>query len=171
MGSSTTLSGDVYRLFTHPEHQKYFPHIRADYVRRAVNEERIVTVYEGTQLIGVIIYMIYSTSRSTQMGNRGDIQLAQIVIHPDYYGSGVANLLFDQLVSLGNDIGSRRIVLSVRKENERAIAFYKKLGMECIGEKSWSYGTIPGWIFEYKLDPPIPSIFDALIEDIALESD
>lgn len=171
MGSLPTLSGDIYRLFTHPEHKQFFPHIRADYLRRAVNEGRVLTLHDGQRLIGVIIYMIYSTSRPTQMGNRGDIQLAQIVIHPDYYGTGVAMILFDQLEDLGNSIGSRRIVLSVRTENTRAIAFYKKLGMECIGEKSWSYGKIPGLIFEYKLNPPIPSIFDALVEDIALEGD
>jgi len=55
-------------------------------------------------------------------------QLLSIAVHPDYRGKGIAERLSDFFISRLRSDGVRSIGLTVRSDNVRAIAFYKKDG-------------------------------------------
>ena len=53
-------------------------------------------------------------------------RLLSIAVHPDYRGKGVAERLTDFLISRVCRDGMSRVGLTVKQDNTRAIAFYKK---------------------------------------------
>lgn len=158
MMDSDTIVKEIYTLFRHPDYTNIFPHIRQDYVRRMYSHNQVFVTEVNNVIAGVLIYHIYKVNNPHQLGMKGDVQLCQIVVHPDYKGSGLAQSLFTQLIDLACRINAGQIVLSVRKSNERAIAFYRKMGMKKIGETTWKQGTIPGIVLSYPLDKHIEDI-------------
>ena len=51
-----------------------------------------------------------------------------IAVRKEYWGTGIAQHLLDFALAEAYERGVRKIVLTVRKDNERAIAFYKRNG-------------------------------------------
>ena len=60
--------------------------------------------------------------------DRPPARLLSIAVHPDHRGAGVAERLTGSLFSSLYRDGARRVGLTVRSDNGRAIAFYKKDG-------------------------------------------
>ncbi len=57
--------------------------------------------------------------------HRGELAIA---VRKEFWGSGVAQHLFEFAVAEAKEKGVRKINLDVRKDNARAIAFYKRNG-------------------------------------------
>ncbi|MBO8436597.1 MAG: GNAT family N-acetyltransferase [Spirochaetes bacterium] len=55
--------------------------------------------------------------------HRGELAIA---VRKEYWGTGIAQRLLDFALAEAYEKGIRKVVLSVRKDNERAIAFYRK---------------------------------------------
>ena len=115
-----------------------FPHIRTTEIKERI-ERRQVIVENG------IVITYHRVKRLYRIGdvdiNKGDCMLHQIVSSTQ--GDGTAVAVINKFFSWVN----ASVFLSVRRENQRAIKFYHKVGMSEVGSISWSDGKIPGVIF------------------------
>lgn len=64
-------------------------------------------------------------SRRLRTKHRGELAIA---VRKEFWGTGIAQHLFDFAVSEAKERGVKKLSLSVRKDNERAIGFYKRNG-------------------------------------------
>ena len=117
---------NVMSFFRH--HKTIFPHIRTDKVMRQIKDQKVILQNDV-----VITYGIYK--KKTHLGNvtasKHDAILHQIVTKELGQGNAlrVINDFFNYV--------STNVFLTVRTENTRAISFYKKIGMNCIGKIAW----------------------------------
>ena len=68
----------------------------------------------------------------------GDIELKKIYLLSRFHGSGIAARLFD--AALEGVTGNDRLLLGVKANNDRAIAFYTKQGFTQIGTRRFDVG-------------------------------
>ena len=68
----------------------------------------------------------------------GDIELKKIYVLSRFYGSGLARRLFD--AALAASEGCKRMLLGVKVDNLRAVAFYHKQGFKQIGTRQFEVG-------------------------------
>ena len=68
----------------------------------------------------------------------GDIELKKIYVLSRFHGSGLARRLFD--AALAASEGRERLLLGVKDDNHRAIAFYRKQGFEQVGTRRFEVG-------------------------------
>lgn len=65
-----------------------------------------------------------------QYRNAHIVYLGGVALHPDYFGSGHARLMMEEIVSLARDKGFLRIELSVASTNAKAMRLYESVGFE-----------------------------------------
>ena len=58
-----------------------------------------------------------------------------IAICKDYWGLGIGNFMFSELIRIATELGIKQLELEVIEENERAIKLYEKYGFYKVGEK------------------------------------
>lgn len=118
------------------KHKDIFPHVRFDRLWNKINKGQVI--YEDGVLITYVIY-----KRKGYMGDftilKGECVLNQI-ISTSGKGSEILKKFFDYVQT--------NVFLSVRDDNDKAIKFYEKNGMEEIGKISWANGKINGVIFK-----------------------
>ena len=68
----------------------------------------------------------------------GDIELKKIYLLARFHGSGAATRLFD--AAMAGAGGHRRLLLGVKQDNHRAIAFYTKHGFYQIATRRFDVG-------------------------------
>ncbi|MGO1368556.1 GNAT family N-acetyltransferase [Senegalia sp. (in: firmicutes)] len=56
--------------------------------------------------------------------------IKSICVAPQYKGKNIAKLLFNKFEIKSTEVGCEYLILSVKKENIRAVNFYKKMGMD-----------------------------------------
>ncbi|MDJ0979204.1 MAG: GNAT family N-acetyltransferase [Erythrobacter sp.] len=69
---------------------------------------------------------------------QGDIELKKIYVLSRFHGGGLARDLLS--AALAGAAGHRRLLLGVKADNARAIAFYEKHGFERIGTRRFDVG-------------------------------
>ena len=79
---------------------------------------------------------------------RRPAELQRIYVDGDYHGRGVAQALMSQVLAAAASGGADVVWLGVWENNPRAIAFYRKLGFERVGEHVFRVGDDPqtDWI-------------------------
>ena len=68
----------------------------------------------------------------------GDVELKKIYLLSRFHGSGIAARLFDAVMMAAR--GHDRLLLGVKADNERAIAFYRKQGFAQIATRQFDVG-------------------------------
>ena len=68
----------------------------------------------------------------------GDIELKKIYLLSRFHGGGVARDLL--AAALAGATGHKRLLLGVKNDNARAIAFYQKHGFQTIGTRRFAVG-------------------------------
>ncbi|GAB5350162.1 N-acetyltransferase family protein [Alteriqipengyuania sp. 357] len=68
----------------------------------------------------------------------GDVELKKIYLLSRFHGSGIAARLFDAVIAAAR--GHARLLLGVKDDNRRAIAFYTKQGFHQIGTRRFDVG-------------------------------
>jgi diamine N-acetyltransferase len=68
------------------------------------------------------------------------IEMKRLYIAPAWKGRGLAQLLFNEALDEGRRRRGRRLWLTVWDRNERAIAFYKKMGFRISGAETFQLG-------------------------------
>ena len=139
----------IYILYPNPQnrelicrvfkkHRAIFPHIRQDYIFNMLKAGKCW--YEN----GVII-MFNQYKRNNKIGNitapKGSFTIKQIV--NENIGSGSATAVLEHFIEFAKE----DVYLSVRKDNTRAVNFYKKNLFHEVGAIAWKGNTIPGLVF------------------------
>ena len=134
----------VYNLFRlHPE---TFPHIRYDYVHRAIFKTGGIIVVSGGRLLGALIYKEYKKPYGLAL--QGDILICQIVAREQRQGIG--SVMMHSLLQYNTNTFAQcnaNMFVTVRESNMEARLFYEKHGFEIIKRTSWKGGTIPGLVY------------------------
>ncbi|UAB78076.1 GNAT family N-acetyltransferase [Erythrobacter sp. SCSIO 43205] len=68
----------------------------------------------------------------------GDVELKKIYVLSRFQGTGTAQRLFAEVLSAAK--GNKRLLLGVKDDNHRAIAFYRRQGFEIIGTRQFNVG-------------------------------
>lgn len=68
----------------------------------------------------------------------GDLELKRIYLFSRFQGSGIAAALMDAVVTAA--AGHTRLLLGVKDDNHRALAFYRKNGFAVIGTRRFDVG-------------------------------
>ena len=121
------------------KNKKYFGHVRSDKIRTALENRNIIL--EDDCLIHYNKY-----KKRTKLGNvyasKNDVIIHQISNLNRRKGNAVSviNRFFDYV--------NTTVYLCVRNDNPRAIRFYEKVGMKCVGEIFWGKDkSIEGKVF------------------------
>lgn len=132
---------EIYDLFR--KRADIFPHIRFDYVMRAINSGRCV-YQDGV----AIIFSVYK--KRTRVGTcsipRKNCMLHQIVNGSE--GNGNAKKVLKEFVAYITET-TPAVWLSVRADNKRATDFYERYGFCRVGSVEWMNGTLAGFIYRY----------------------
>lgn len=67
------------------------------------------------------------------------VGLVVIGVHPDFRGSGVAQILADEFENKAKAFNKQELILSVKTDNKRAINAYKKFGWNILSEHKHTY--------------------------------
>lgn len=120
------------------KHSAIFPHIRQDYIFNMLKSGKCW--YENS-----VIIMFNQYKRNNKIGNitapKGSFTIKQIV--NENIGSGSATAVLEHFIEFAKE----DIYLSVRKDNTRAVNFYKKNLFHEVGAIAWKGNTIPGLVF------------------------
>lgn len=71
----------------------------------------------------------------------GAMEIKRIYVRKEHYGNGLGKVLMETAIDYARKNNYKHLVLAVWKENERAIAFYKKWGFKIHSETSFDWGT------------------------------
>ena len=75
------------------------------------------------------------------------MELEKIYLRKGFHGSGLAASLMNLAFEKSKDRGFEKLYLGVWQENERAIAFYKKMGFEVFDTRKFQLGS--RWCEDY----------------------
>ena len=120
----------IFDLFTERENKEWFAHMRKSRVQDALIEGKLIAdIGERGEIRAVLVWSVFKANSNTYIGMKGDFQIKQIVVSEKEKGKGRAQYIFREAVVMAGALGCFRIVLTVRDDNKRAQAFYKKEGM------------------------------------------
>jgi GNAT superfamily N-acetyltransferase len=85
---------------------------------------RVLVLREGASLIGMVNLLF---TISTALGGRVAL-LEDMIVHPEYRGSGAGSELLQATIDLAKSSGCHRITLLTDRTNESAQRFYERHG-------------------------------------------
>ena len=62
--------------------------------------------------------------------------IANVAVHPDFQGRGIAHLLMEASLNMVAERGAKHAILQVMRDNDRAIRIYERLGF--VRERIWT---------------------------------
>ncbi|WP_159976781.1 MULTISPECIES: GNAT family N-acetyltransferase [unclassified Novosphingobium] len=79
-----------------------------------------------------------SCAPELELAQPGDLELKRIYLLSRFQGSYMASALMQAVMA--HAAGARRLLLGVKDDNSRALAFYRKHGFETIGSRRFDVG-------------------------------
>lgn len=94
-----------------------------------------------------------------ELADSAATEVNRFYLDPSLHGRGVAAAMMSHCMDEARALGARWIWLAVWSENPRAIAFYRKVGFEKIGEQVFVLGSDrqTDWVFALDLAGPVSS--------------
>jgi ribosomal protein S18 acetylase RimI-like enzyme len=86
---------------------------------------------------------------STEPNESGEVPafgILSIAVSPQYQGLGASKLIMEYLEALAKEQGFQRMKLSVHETNQRAIAFYEKMGWQKVMKEGIWDGRMDKWL-------------------------
>ena len=85
-------------------------------------------------------FVVQTMRRGSPVGEvMADADLLSICVLPEYRGEGISSYMLGQFEKELSDDGKIDLTLSVYKDNNRAISFYKREGFSIVSEKGDEY--------------------------------
>ncbi len=132
--------------------EKNSPHVTpmtaAEYAERSPPGSELVAIADGA-VAGFIVFR--SASR---MASHAHVAELAIAVHPAFQGLGIGRKLVEAACVEAKAQGKRKLSLRVMATNEKAIAFYEKLGFQVQGrlvEEFYAGGRYVDDILMYKM--------------------
>lgn len=133
----TTLKKVGYDTFYETFHAQNKPENLDNYLKRAFTDEKLLAelnqphsvfyfIYYKGQVAGYLKVNLYE-AQSEPMGDEA-CEIERIYLLNQYQGLGLGKLLYDKALEIAKENGKQKIWLGVWEKNERAIAFYQRLG-------------------------------------------
>jgi ribosomal protein S18 acetylase RimI-like enzyme len=119
------------------------------YLTQAFTEEKIKNelseensqfffIYAGEEPAGYLKVNI-ADAQTEEMGNEA-LEIERIYILKAFQNRGLGRILFDKTMDIADEMQASKIWLGVWEKNNKAIAFYKKLGFSEYGSHSFYMG-------------------------------
>ena len=88
-----------------------------------------------------------------QRSDRDAVEILRFYLDPSIIGGGFGRKLMESCVGLCTEFGFSTVWLGVWEQNSNAIGFYRRMGFEKTGEKSFVLGTDQqsDWVMERQL--------------------
>lgn len=120
----------IFDLFTEHGNKEWFAHMRKMRVKEALDADKIIVIEDKIGFpIAALVWSVFKANSHTYIGRKGDFQIKQIVVSEKAKGTDRAKDIFRCAKGKAIKFGCPRMVLTVRDDNGRAQAFYKKMGM------------------------------------------
>ena len=120
-------SQELRGLFQQTHSKDFFPHVRAQALERALDEERLINFEKGK---GVVVWKLCKQKSTTYNNRPGDFKIEYIVVDENYLGKGISSSLFKHCIELAKSKNCPRLILTVRDDNKRMQKFVNKMGMK-----------------------------------------
>lgn len=117
------------------------PHGAAYYARALADPACAAALAVHRDTDAPVGYMLLTPPDLPVEIGEGDVELKRIYTLSRYHGSGIAGRLYEAAREAATARGMTRMLLGVHEDNARAIAFYRKMGMEIVGERRFTVGT------------------------------
>lgn len=132
---------EVWKVFK--QNRKFLGHVRDTKINSLLEKQNVV-FEDGVAITFHISKVNSKIGRDTDV----DIKKGDCILHHicslntgGGHGSKVLKRFFNHI--------DTDVYLSVREENESAIRFYEKVGMERVGYINWSGGKIKGCVYKF----------------------
>jgi len=136
------------RVWTEDNSPHVAPMTEAEYAERHPVGGELVATVDG-KLAGFIIFRTAS-----RMESHAHVAELAIAVHPDFQGAGIGRKLVEAACEQAKAQGKRKLSLRVMSSNEKAIAFYRKLGFREQGrlvEEFYTGGRYVDDVLMYKM--------------------
>lgn len=97
------------------------------YLQKMLTHGKILVAENEHRLEGIIGF--YANDIRSKVA-----YVSTFVVSKEVEGSGLSRELFERFLTSAQSSGMTDVSLNVRKDNLRAIAFYRKMGLQVIGE-------------------------------------
>jgi ribosomal protein S18 acetylase RimI-like enzyme len=74
------------------------------------------------------------------VASRPTVELSKFYVMPQGHGTGAASILMDATLRAAGATGASSVWLGVNRQNERALRFYAKHGLERVGTRTFALG-------------------------------
>ncbi len=91
----------------------------------------ILAAEEKGKMVGYAFCILQITKDDPVLCDRRALYIDDLCVDEKYRGSGAAMALYDRAVALARELGCNAVTLNVWWGNDRALAFYKKCGLNC----------------------------------------
>ena len=111
--------------------------------------EKIVSYPEGHEL-QVLLYQGNFAGFYCVTWDEAEAYLSDLALHPSYQGHGLGSFLLEHCLKLLREKNCRRLFLTVRPSNSRALSLYRRQGFEQLEILKAYYGDEDGLRLFYK---------------------
>ena len=104
----------------------------SDYVYEIWNDDKkeiIVAINEG-EIVGYAVLAHINRAETPFMYERDYLDIDEIGVDKDYRRHGVASEMISYILAYAKDKGFKRVELNMWEFNQRALAFYEKVGFK-----------------------------------------
>jgi ribosomal protein S18 acetylase RimI-like enzyme len=95
---------------------------------------------ENDKIVGYI--QINQSVAQTDLRDEDNLEIERLYVNHEEKGKGIGRFLCESMVPIGQSLGKKYIWLGVWDENEKAMAFYKKIGYVPFGEHPFYFEGI-----------------------------
>lgn len=109
-------------------------------IKKELSEEnsQFFFIYAGDRRAGYLKINV-GDAQTEEMGNEA-LEIERIYILKAFQNRGLGRILFDKAMDIADEMQASKIWLGVWEKNNKAIAFYKKLGFSEYGSHSFYMG-------------------------------
>jgi ribosomal protein S18 acetylase RimI-like enzyme len=117
-------------------------HGEAWYAAALADPEQVAIIGE-TPLDAPVGYALLTPCTLPVPPEPGDYELKRIYLLGPWQGGGNGDALMEQAIEVARERGTRRLLLAVYPQNDRARRFYDRHGFEEVGKMTFMVGDVP----------------------------